>query len=54
MFRIKCKENVVAYVNENVIRLLIPDRNENKVTILEQGIATPTEIEKVIEVERID
>ena len=54
MFRIKCEESVVAYVNENVILLLIHDRNESKVTILEQGIAKPTEIEKVIEVERID
>ena len=54
MFRIKCEGNVVAYVNENVIRTLVHDPSEKKVTIIEQNIAQPTEFEKVIEVERID
>lgn len=54
MFRIKVEGNGVIYANENVIRTLIYQRDEGKVTILEQNIATPTEIENVIEVERID
>jgi hypothetical protein len=54
MFRIKCEEKIVVYINEDVIRLLIHDSNEKQVTIIEQGKETPTKIEKVIEVERID
>ena len=54
MFRIKFEGNVVTYINENIIRMLVHDPSKKKVTIIELDIVRSTEFEKVIEVERID
>ena len=55
MFRISCKKgHVVVYVNEETVRHLFHEKDDHRVTIIEKGISTPTTIEEVDEVVRLD
>ena len=54
MIHVRCENFTEVYINENCFRFIVFERDAKKVTILENNISKPTEIEDVIEVTRLE